>query len=51
MKNLLTIVFNAYYSEKSLNKVLQKLQKFKILVIENSLQIEKLRNEILYFKK
>ena len=40
MNILLTIVFNAYYSEKSLNKVLQKLQKFKILVIENSLQGE-----------
>ncbi len=40
MKNSLTIVFNAYYSEKSLNKILRKLQKFKILIIENSLQGE-----------
>ena len=44
MKNSLTIVFNAYYSEKSLNKILRKLQKFKILVIENSLQGELKKN-------
>ena len=35
----LTIVFNAYYSEKSLSKVLKNLNKFKIIIIENSQQI------------
>ena len=36
MKDL-TIIFNAYYSEDSLEKILKYLQKFKILIIENSL--------------
>jgi N-acetylglucosaminyl-diphospho-decaprenol L-rhamnosyltransferase len=43
--NDLTIVFNAYYSEKSLLKVLANLKKFKIIVIENSLD-EKIKYKI-----
>jgi N-acetylglucosaminyl-diphospho-decaprenol L-rhamnosyltransferase len=35
--NDLTIVFNAYYSEKSLLKVLTNLRGYKIIIIENSL--------------
>ena len=40
MINSLTIIFNAYFSDQSLNKVLKNLTKFKIIVIENSLQIK-----------
>ena len=39
MKDLVTIFFNAYYSEKSLIKIIKQLNNFKIIVIENSLQI------------
>ena len=39
MKNLVTIVFNAYYSDEALKKILKKLKNFKIIVIDNSLQI------------
>lgn len=37
MNKLLTIVFNSYHSEKSLIKVLKNLKKYKIIIIENSL--------------
>jgi N-acetylglucosaminyl-diphospho-decaprenol L-rhamnosyltransferase len=37
MNKLLTIVFNSYFSKKSLNKVLKNLIKYKIIIIENSL--------------
>jgi len=38
MKNLLTIIFNSYYSEKSLNSVVKNLKDFRIIIIENSRQ-------------
>ena len=37
MNNLLTIVFNSFHSEKLLTKILKNLKKYKILIIENSL--------------
>ena len=39
MNKLITIVFNSYFSEQSLNKVLKNLKKYKIIVIENSLDL------------
>ena len=37
MNKLLTIVFNSYFSKKSLDRVLKNLIKYKIIIIENSL--------------
>ena len=37
MNNLLTIVFNSFHSEKSLIKILKNLKRYKVLIIENSL--------------
>ena len=37
MVESLTIVFNSYYGEKSIKKALKYLKKFKIIIIENSL--------------
>ena len=39
MNKLLTIVFNSYFSKHSLEKVLKNLRKYKIIVIENSLDV------------
>lgn len=36
IKKDLTIVFNSYYSEKQLSRVLKKLYSYKIIIIENS---------------
>jgi len=44
MKDL-TIVFNAFYSKKSLLKVLINLKKFKVIVVENSLD-KKIKKEL-----
>ena len=38
--NNLTIIFNAYYSKKSLLKVLVNLRRYKVIVVENSLDKE-----------
>ena len=44
LKNL-TIIFNAYFSQQSLIKVLKNLKNFKIIIIENSLQ-QKIKTEL-----
>lgn len=38
MNKELTIVFNSYYSEKQLFRIIKKIKLFKILIIENSLK-------------
>ena len=35
--NNLTIIFNAYYSKKSLLKILINLKRYKVIIVENSL--------------
>jgi len=40
MNNSLTIIFNAYFSKKNLYRVLKNLKKYKVIVIENSLDTE-----------
>jgi len=39
MNKLLTIVFNSYFSRESLKKVLKNLNNYKVIIIENSLEL------------
>ena len=39
MNKLLTIVFNSYFSKESLKKVLKNLNNYKVIIIENSLEL------------
>ena len=45
MNKDLTIVFNSYFSSKNLYRILQDLKKYKIIIIENSLD-KKLKKDL-----
>ena len=45
MNKDLTIVFNSYFSGKNLYRILKDLKKYKIIIIENSLD-KKLKKDL-----